>query len=74
MHKNVELAEISARKLFNLDPSDCGYYVLLSNMYANAGRWEDVERIRILMKNHGLAKLPGFSLVEVKGWVHVFLV
>jgi len=74
MHKNVELAEISARKLFELDPSDCGYYVLLSNMYADTGRWEDVERIRILMKNHGLAKPPGFSLVEVKGRVHVFLV
>lgn len=74
MHKNVELAEISARKLFELDPSDCGYYVLLSNMYADAGRWEDVERIRIFMKNHGLAKPAGFSLVEVKGRVHLFLV
>ncbi|KAH9625104.1 hypothetical protein KSS87_018093 [Heliosperma pusillum] len=74
MHKNLELAEISARKLFELDPSNCGYYVLLSNMYADAGRWEDVERMRILMKNHGLIKPPGFSLVEIKGKVHVFLV
>ncbi|XP_021756030.1 LOW QUALITY PROTEIN: pentatricopeptide repeat-containing protein At3g26782, mitochondrial-like [Chenopodium quinoa] len=74
MHKNLELAEISARKLFELDPSNCGYYVLLSNMYADAGRWEDVERIRILMKENGLVKPPGYSLLEVKGRVHVFLV
>lgn len=74
IHKNVELAEISARKLFELDPSNCGYYVLLSHIYADAGRWEDVERMRGLMKNHGLVKPPGFSLVELKGRVHIFLV
>ncbi|KAL2939605.1 hypothetical protein RDABS01_033763 [Bienertia sinuspersici] len=74
MHKNLELAEISAKKLFELDSTNCGYYVLLSNMYADAGRWADVERVRILIKNNGLIKPPGFSLLEVKGRVHVFLV
>ncbi|KAK4282196.1 hypothetical protein QN277_013601 [Acacia crassicarpa] len=74
IHKNVELGEISARKLFELDSSNCGYFVLLSNIYADAGRWEDVERMRIKMKRHGLLKTPGFSLVELKGRVHVFLI
>lgn len=74
IHKNVELAEISAKELFELDPTNCGYYVLLSNIYADAGRWEDVEKMRIVMKNCGLVKPPGFSLVELKGKVHVFLV
>ncbi|XP_055804051.1 pentatricopeptide repeat-containing protein At3g26782, mitochondrial [Solanum dulcamara] len=74
MHKNVELGEISASNLFELDPTNCGYYVLLSNIYADAGRWEDVEKMRILMKNRGLSKPPGFSLLELKGRVHVFLV
>lgn len=74
IHKNVELGEISARKLFELDPSNCGYYVLLSNIYADAGRWDDVERMRILMKNNGMLKTPGYSIVEHKGRVHVFLV
>ncbi|KAF5189346.1 Pentatricopeptide repeat-containing protein [Thalictrum thalictroides] len=74
VHKNVELGEISAKKLFELDPNNCGYYVLLSNMYADAGRWRDVERMRVIMKNHGLVKPPGFSLVEAEGRVHVFMV
>ncbi|KAF7819354.1 pentatricopeptide repeat-containing protein [Senna tora] len=74
IHKNVELGEISARKLFELDSSNCGYFVLLSNIYADAGRWEDVERMRIVMKRHKLLKTPGFSLVELKGRIHVFLV
>ncbi|OIT30072.1 PREDICTED: pentatricopeptide repeat-containing protein At3g26782, mitochondrial [Nicotiana attenuata] len=74
MHKNVELGEIAARNLFELDSTNCGYYVLLSNIYADAGRWEDVDKMRILMKNRGLSKPPGFSLLELKGRVHIFLV
>ncbi|KAL7117414.1 hypothetical protein ACP275_03G070600 [Erythranthe tilingii] len=74
IHKNVELGEISARKLLELDPNNSGYYTLLSNIYADAGRWEDVKKMRVFMKNHGVVKSPGFSLVELKGRVHVFLV
>ncbi|KAK6115279.1 hypothetical protein DH2020_007548 [Rehmannia glutinosa] len=74
IHKNVELGEISARKLLELDPDNSGYYTLLSNIYADAGRWEDVKKMRIFMKNHGVVKCPGFSLVELKGRVHIFLV
>ncbi|XP_010908711.2 pentatricopeptide repeat-containing protein At3g26782, mitochondrial [Elaeis guineensis] len=74
IHKNVELGEISAKKLFELDPKNCGYYVLLSNIYADAGRWDDVQKMRVLMKNRGLVKPPGYSLVELKGRTHVFLV
>lgn len=70
LHKNVELGEICARKLFELDPSNYGYYTLLSNIYADAGRWEDVKRMRVFMKSHGIVKSPGFSLVELKGRIH----
>lgn len=66
IHKNVELGEISARKLFELDSSNSGYYALLSNIYAEAGRWEDVKRMQFVMKQHGVVKSPGFSLIELK--------
>ncbi|KAJ0976828.1 hypothetical protein J5N97_012302 [Dioscorea zingiberensis] len=50
-HGNVKMGEWAAKKLFELD-SDCsGPYVLLSNMYAEIGRWEDVVRIRKSMKH-----------------------
>lgn len=74
IHQNVELGEIAAAKLFELDPSNCGYYVLLSNIYADAGRWDDVERMRLVMKDRGLVKAPGFSLLDLNGKIHVFLV
>ncbi|RID43399.1 hypothetical protein BRARA_I00263 [Brassica rapa] len=74
IHKNVELAEISIARLFELDPSNCGYYMLLSHIYADAGRWKEVERVRTVMKKRGLVKPPGFSLLELNGEVHVFLI
>uniref|UniRef100_A0A0D3E0E8 DYW domain-containing protein n=1 Tax=Brassica oleracea var. oleracea TaxID=109376 RepID=A0A0D3E0E8_BRAOL len=74
IHKNVELAEISVARLFELDSSNCGYYMLLSHIYADAGRWKDVERVRTVMRKRGLVKPPGFSLLELNGEVHVFLI
>ncbi|XP_039123154.1 pentatricopeptide repeat-containing protein At3g26782, mitochondrial [Dioscorea cayenensis subsp. rotundata] len=74
VHKNVKLAEISAKKLFELDPKNCGYYVLLSNVYADAGMWRDVEKMRVLMKQRKMIKTPGYSSVELKGRIHVFLI
>ncbi|XP_057768912.1 pentatricopeptide repeat-containing protein At3g26782, mitochondrial [Salvia miltiorrhiza] len=74
IHRNVEIGEISARKLFELDPNNSGYYTLLSNIYADAGRWDDVKRIRIDMRKHGVAKSPGYSIIELKGRVNIFLV
>lgn len=74
VHKNVDIGEVSAQKLFELDPDNCGYYVLLCNIYADAERWEDVDRVRAIMKSRRLVKTPGFSLVELRGRVHMFLV
>ena len=49
-----------------------GGYVLLSNIYASAGRWVDVLNTRKLMKEKGLKKSGGCSWVEVRNDVHYF--
>ena len=59
--------------LFELAPRQSGYYVLLSNIYARAGRWRDVTLVRTIMKDRGLKKVPGVSNVELRGQVHTFL-
>ncbi|KAJ0977123.1 hypothetical protein J5N97_012597 [Dioscorea zingiberensis] len=51
-----------------------GSYTLLSNIYANAGRWRDVARIRLLMKKSGIKKRPGCSWVQDKNGTAVFFV
>ncbi|XP_061373931.1 pentatricopeptide repeat-containing protein At5g43790 [Gastrolobium bilobum] len=73
LHGNLEMGEVALKHLIELEPETSGNYVLLSNMYASIARWNDVKRVRMLMKNHGVNKLPGFSLVEIDGAMHEFL-
>lgn len=75
MHGNVELGERVAGYMISLDPLNHAYYIILSDIYANAKRFEDVKKIRDFMKDHGIKKTsPGSSLLEVDGRVHEFSV
>ncbi|XP_022761099.1 pentatricopeptide repeat-containing protein At5g43790 isoform X2 [Durio zibethinus] len=73
IHGNLEVGEVALKQLIELEPETSGNYVLLSNMYASIDRWEDVKRVRKLMKDHGIHKMPGSSLVELNGATHEFL-
>ncbi|KAG4189492.1 hypothetical protein ERO13_A08G225800v2 [Gossypium hirsutum] len=73
-HGNVDLGIQAAERLIELMPHHDGSYVLLSNMYATAGRWNDAANARKLMRDRGVRKEPGCSWVEVENKVHVFLV
>ncbi|KAK7825350.1 pentatricopeptide repeat-containing protein [Quercus suber] len=64
-NQNIELVELSARHILSLEHDSTGCYVLLSNMYAEAGRWEDVERLKCLMIIEGLEKTKGCSVVKI---------
>jgi hypothetical protein len=71
---NVELGELAANKLFKLEPSKASAYVLLSNIYAAAGKWEKVSLVRTMMQERGVRKEPGRSWIEVDNKVHEFVV
>ncbi|XP_057818774.2 putative pentatricopeptide repeat-containing protein At3g23330 [Cryptomeria japonica] len=73
IHCNVELAECVAEKLFELDPRNEGYYIVLSNIYAAAGKWNGVAKMRKMLKERGLRKSPGCSWIEVNNKVHAFV-
>eukprot|EP01018_Ginkgo_biloba_P006709 Gb_15874 [translate_table: standard] len=74
IHRNFKLGECVAEHLFDLEPRNIGYYVLLSNIYAVAGRWDDVAKMRTLIRDRGLRKTPGCSFVEINNKVYTFLV
>ncbi|KAK8921259.1 putative pentatricopeptide repeat-containing protein [Platanthera zijinensis] len=69
MHGNVEMAELVVEDLLRLDRHDATICVLMANLYAEAGRWEDAARMRRRMKERVMTKAPGFSLVETLGSV-----
>ncbi|WOH11184.1 hypothetical protein DCAR_0830664 [Daucus carota subsp. sativus] len=59
---NVQMAEWVAKHLRELEPWNDGVYVVLSNIYASKGMWEEVSKIRKVMKTDKLAKIPAYSL------------
>ncbi|KAJ4708515.1 Pentatricopeptide repeat-containing protein [Melia azedarach] len=59
---HVKMGEWVAKRLQELEPWNDGAYVVLSNIYASRGLWEEVERVRGIMKHRKLSKLPGYSL------------
>lgn len=73
IHGNPDIAEIAASHLFELEPNGIGNYILLSNIYASSGKWDDVSQVRKLMRMKGLKKNPSFSWIEgAKGVIHEF--
>ena len=65
-HGNLDLSEFAAWKLVELESGNSAYYVVLSNLYAEMGRWSDVEKVREMMKDRGLKKDLGCSSVELE--------
>ncbi|PIA31374.1 hypothetical protein AQUCO_05000042v1 [Aquilegia coerulea] len=74
VHKNVEIGELAAQHLLLLEPQDSATYVLLSNIYAVAKKWDSRDKMRQMMKDNGVKKEPGRSWIEVKNSVHAFFV
>ncbi|XP_038708422.1 pentatricopeptide repeat-containing protein At3g49170, chloroplastic [Tripterygium wilfordii] len=74
IHGDRELGEHAAKMILEQDPHDPSAYVLLSNLYASAGKWEHVAEIRKSMKERKLNKEAGCSWIEVANKVHKFYV
>ncbi|KAK6786868.1 hypothetical protein RDI58_015393 [Solanum bulbocastanum] len=73
VHRNVQMAEVAASELFKIEPENSGNYILLSNIYAAAGRWRDVARVRALIREHHVKKNRGSSWIELDSAVHEFV-
>ncbi|KAK8962352.1 putative pentatricopeptide repeat-containing protein [Platanthera guangdongensis] len=63
VHGNVSCGEYVAQRLLVVEPENAGNYVILSNIYADVGRWEDAVRVRSMMEEKMVIKEPGRSLI-----------
>ncbi|CAI0542773.1 unnamed protein product [Linum tenue] len=61
--QNVEVGKLAAEKLIHLEPERAGHYVALSNIYAEAGRWDDAVKARKEMERRGSVKPSGQSWI-----------
>jgi pentatricopeptide repeat protein len=67
MHDNFEMGLRVAKKAFASDPENDGYYILMSNSYGSAEKWNEIEKLRDMMKNHGVEKSIGWSTIDICG-------
>ncbi|KAJ4975200.1 hypothetical protein NE237_000306 [Protea cynaroides] len=64
VHADGTVGEYFAQCLFDIEPQNAGNYVVLSNLYASVGRWEDVTMLRQLMMEKSVTKEPGRSCIK----------
>lgn len=73
VHCNVQMAEVAASELFKIEQTNSGNYILLSNIYAAAGRWDGVSKVRAMIREQRVRKNKGSSWIELGSEVHEFV-
>lgn len=72
-HGDAELTEYVSARVVEIEPFNSSYQVLVSNCSALEGRWSSVMDARRTMRDWGVEKTPGSSLIQVGNEVHEFL-
>ncbi|KAF7817761.1 pentatricopeptide repeat-containing protein [Senna tora] len=73
IHSNIEMAELAAKYLLELDSNNAGRYVLLFNIYASSGKITEADKLRAQMNQKRVRKIAGHTVIEVKNKVHTFV-
>lgn len=60
----LSIGEVAAINLLAMDPKNSAHYVALASVYATCGQWENVSKMWNLLKDRGLKKDPGCSLLQ----------
>lgn len=71
-HNNVDVGEIAAYRLFELEEDNASNYVTLCGIYDAVGQLDGVAGLRSRMRELGMVKTPGCSWVDVKGRAYAF--
>ncbi|XP_047045667.1 pentatricopeptide repeat-containing protein At3g12770-like [Lolium rigidum] len=64
IHSNKEAQDLACKSLLTMEQGSPSNLVLVSNLYANSGRWNIVEQVRAKIKQGTLKKTPGRSWVK----------
>lgn len=69
---NADVGERVIQILLETEPSNSGNYVISSKIYANSKRWDDAAKMRLLMRERAVTKVPGYSCIEISTRIHEF--
>ncbi|CAM8950086.1 unnamed protein product [Rhodiola kirilowii] len=73
IHGNESIGKRAAEHLIKFEPQNPSPYVLLANIHAKAGNWDEVNSVRKEMNEQGVMKLPGCSWIALGQKTHTFV-
>ncbi|XP_062096998.1 pentatricopeptide repeat-containing protein At1g33350 [Humulus lupulus] len=72
IYGRTDLAQIAVQKLIEIAPHNGGYVSMLANIYGELGKWDEVRKVRRMLKVQNAYKTPGCSWIEVDEQVFQF--
>lgn len=69
----LKVGESITKLLIRYEPMHESNYVLLSNIYAKMSHWEKKTKIREVMDQKGMKKVPGSTLIELDNEIYEFV-
>nr|XP_010924435.1 pentatricopeptide repeat-containing protein At2g13600-like [Elaeis guineensis] len=73
LYGDTVIGRRAADQIFHLEPDNSSAYIALAETFAAARLWEDVAKLRAVMKEKRLLKEPGCSWIEIRDQKHMFL-
>ncbi|KAJ9567863.1 hypothetical protein OSB04_003829 [Centaurea solstitialis] len=70
VHNNSKLAEIVAQRLLEDKPDRSTYKIMVSNLHARNGRWDDVKNLRDELDYVGKSKICGLPALPIRLDMH----
>uniref|UniRef100_A0A0E0B6C8 Pentacotripeptide-repeat region of PRORP domain-containing protein n=1 Tax=Oryza glumipatula TaxID=40148 RepID=A0A0E0B6C8_9ORYZ len=70
IHGHVQIGKQVIKQLLELEGMSGGLFVLISNMLYETHQWEDMKRLRKLMREWGMKKNMGVSSIETNSNIH----
>ncbi|XP_024521485.1 pentatricopeptide repeat-containing protein At3g26782, mitochondrial-like [Selaginella moellendorffii] len=72
--RNVDIGTVAFKKILEIDNRDSAAYILMTNLYASAKRWDESVHVEMMRMNAGALKKPGESWwIDSHGKVHKFV-
>ncbi|CAI9269187.1 unnamed protein product [Lactuca saligna] len=69
---HTKIAERASKRIIELNSNNPGYYILVSNVYASLKKWDEVRKVRKLIKDKGFKKEAGRSWLDIDKKIYVF--
>ncbi|KAK4482563.1 hypothetical protein RD792_009723 [Penstemon davidsonii] len=65
IYGDVDMAMRVGDALIDMEPEESGSYILMSNLFAEKGKWEKVSKMRRMMRDRKVVKEVGYSWADV---------